>query len=83
MESALFHSDLLTGQVPGRDAFHRVPILSGEVRDAVECVPTLGKGRFMGSLRGPFPAHPAPTAVSGSVHSALTSKLPIRAIPGK
>jgi len=49
MESPLFPTDLLTGHEPGRDAFHRVPILAGEVRDAVECVPTLGKGRFMGS----------------------------------
>ncbi len=31
----------------GRDAFHRVPILLGDVRDGVESVPTC---RFMGSL---------------------------------
>src|SRR5256885_14349964 len=28
------------GQEPGRDAFHRVPLSGGEVRDAVERVPT-------------------------------------------
>ena len=49
MGSALFLSDLLTGHEPGRDAFHRVPIFSGEFRDAVECVPTGLNGRFMGS----------------------------------
>jgi soluble P-type ATPase len=54
MDSALFHSDLLTGHEPGRDAFHRVPIFCGEVRDAVECVPTGLKGRFMGR----FPRRP-------------------------
>ena len=52
MESALVLADVLTGHEPGRDAFHRVPIFSGEVRDAVECVPTLGKGRFMGRRGG-------------------------------
>ena len=33
-------ADVLTRHEPGRDAFHRVPIFSGEFRDAVECVPT-------------------------------------------
>ena len=55
LRSGLFHSDLLTGHEPGRDAFHRVPILSGEVRNAVDCVPTLGKGRFMEGICGSAP----------------------------
>ena len=45
---ALVLADALTDHEPGRDAFHRVPILSGEFRDAVECVPTGLNGRFMG-----------------------------------
>ena len=48
MGRPLFHSDLLTCHEPGRDAFHRVPVSSGQVRDAVECVPTLAKARFTG-----------------------------------
>ena len=49
MGSRLVLADVLTDHEPGRDAFHRVPIFSGEFRDAVECVPTGLNGRFMGS----------------------------------
>jgi len=48
MGSGLVLADVLTGHEPGRDAFHRVPIFSGEFRDTVECVPTGLNGRFMG-----------------------------------
>jgi hypothetical protein len=34
-----------SGVEPGRDAFHRVPLFSGEVTDAVERVPTTSMGR--------------------------------------
>ena len=44
------HSGALCAPEPGRDAFHRVPIFSGESRDAVERIPTSLNGRFMGSL---------------------------------
>jgi hypothetical protein len=37
---------------PGRDAFHRVPSLAEEFRDAVECVPTSRGGRLMESSLG-------------------------------
>ena len=53
MGSALVLANVLTGHEPGRDAFHRVPIFSGQVRDAVECVPTGVDGRFMGSILSP------------------------------
>ena len=46
--------EVLTGHEPGRDAFHRVPISSGQVRDAVECVPTgLNQGPDGFDLRAP------------------------------
>jgi hypothetical protein len=48
MESRLVLADVLAAHEPGRDAFHRVPIFSGEFRDAVECVPTGLIGRFVG-----------------------------------
>jgi hypothetical protein len=59
MESRLVLADVLTDHEPGRDAFHRVPIFSGEFRDAVECVPTGLNGRFMGRDPGhTFPLTP-------------------------
>jgi hypothetical protein len=47
--SSRFLLDLLSGHEPGRDAFHRVPSMTEEFRDAVECVPTCQGDRFMGN----------------------------------
>jgi hypothetical protein len=35
---------------PGKDAFHRVPFIPGEVRDAVERVLTIPEDRFRGRV---------------------------------
>jgi hypothetical protein len=40
---------------PGRDAFHRVPYIQGEVRDAVKRVPTRFRGREPRSLALAYP----------------------------
>ena len=55
------HFDALCAPEPGKDAFHRVPFIPGEVRDAVERVLTSPGGRFRGraaAVIGVWTFHP-------------------------
>ena len=78
--AALTYHPLIASAVPsepGKDAFHRVPFISGEIRDAVERVLTVLGGR----LRGRRPAEAPRFASDGggiTLHASRSACVRLR-----